>query len=105
MPCLTTTQSNNAITAPRVNFVDAEGTFFDDVATLDALNSFNKVTHHLIQVTPGKVDEYGVPDPNNRPVCRVVSKIDLRAQHERKVDAARKQAKGITGPTRRRTWS
>ncbi|KAF2628573.1 hypothetical protein BU25DRAFT_38172 [Macroventuria anomochaeta] len=89
---------DSAITAPRVNFVDAEGRFFEDVATLDALNSFNKVTHHLVQVTPGRVDEFGVQDPDHPPVCRVVSKIDLRAQHERKVDAARKQAKGITGP-------
>lgn len=89
---------DNAIKAPRVNFVDADGKFFEDVATLDALNSFNKVTHHLVQVTPGKVDEFGVQDPAHPPVCRVVSKMDLRAQHERKVDAARKQAKGITGP-------
>lgn len=87
-----------AITAPRVNYVDAHGNFFDDVATLDALNSFNRVTHHLVQVAPGRVDEYGTPDPNHRPVCRVVSKIDLRAQHEKKVDVARKQAKGVTGP-------
>ncbi|KAF9692911.1 hypothetical protein EKO04_009067 [Ascochyta lentis] len=89
---------DGAITAPRVNFVDASGKFFEDVATLDALSSFNKVTHHLVQVTPGKVDEYGEQDPDHPPVCRVVSKIDLRAQHERKVDAARKQAKGTTGP-------
>jgi translation initiation factor IF-3 len=89
---------DNAITAPRVNFVDAEGRFFEDVATLDALNSFNKVTHHLVQVTPGRVDEYGAPDPAHPPVCRVVSKMDLRAQHEKKVEVARKQAKGVTGP-------
>ena len=89
---------DNAITAPRVNFVDVDGKFHQDIATLDALASFNKVTHHLVQVTPGKVDEFGVHDPDHPPVCRVVSKIDLRAQHERKVDAARKQAKGVTGP-------
>lgn len=87
-----------AITAPRVNFVAADGAFFEDVATLDALASFNKTTHHLVQVTPGKVDEYGEPDPAHPPVCRVVSKMDLRAQHERKVEAARKQAKSVTGP-------
>lgn len=89
---------DNAITAPRVNFVDDQGRFFEDVATLDALSSFNKVTHHLVQVTPGKVDAAGDPDPDHPPVCRVVSKMDLRAQHERKVEAARKQAKGTTGP-------
>ncbi|UPX17349.1 uncharacterized protein EKO05_0007711 [Ascochyta rabiei] len=89
---------DGAINAPRVNYVDANGNYFEDVATLDALSSFNKVTHHLVQVTPGQVDEYGTPDPDHPPVCRVVSKIDLRAQHERKVDAVRKQTKGVTGP-------
>lgn len=89
---------DNAIQAPRVNFVDTQGRFFEDVATLDALGSFNRTTHHLVQVTPGKVDEHGDPDPAHPPVCRVVSKMDLRAQHERKLDAARKQAKGVTGP-------
>lgn len=84
-----------AIAAPRVNFVDADGKFHADIATLDALDSFNKTTHHLVQVTPGKVDEFGVQDPQHPPVCRVVSKIDLRAQHARKVDAARKQAMGV----------
>jgi len=81
-----------------VNFVDASGQFFEDVATLDALNSFNKVTHHLVEVSPGRVDEFGNPDPEHRPVCKVTSKIDLRAQHEKKVEAARKQAKGVVGP-------
>lgn len=89
---------DNAITAPRVNFVDADGQFFKDVATLDALDGFNRTTHHLVQVTPGEVDEYGQPDPEHLPVCRVVSKTDLRAQHEKKVDAARKQVMGVTGP-------
>jgi translation initiation factor IF-3 len=89
---------DNAISAPRVNFVDASGSFFQDVATLDALNSFNKVTHHLVEVSAGRVDEFGNPDPEHRPVCRVISKIDLRAQHEKKVEAARKQAKGVVGP-------
>ncbi|KAJ4404622.1 hypothetical protein N0V91_005772 [Didymella pomorum] len=89
---------DNAIAAPRVNFVDAEGRFFEDVATLDALNSFNKVTHHLVEVSPGRVDEFGNADPDHRPVCKVITKIELRAQHEKKVEAARKQAKGVVGP-------
>ncbi len=87
---------DNAIRAPRVNFVDADGTFFDNVATLDALNSFDRTTHHLVQVDPGRVDEYGVQDPSHPPVCRVVSKPELRKQHERKVGIAIKQAKGVT---------
>ncbi|KAF3009803.1 hypothetical protein E8E13_010112 [Curvularia kusanoi] len=89
---------DSAINAPRVNFVDAHGTFHKDMATLDALNSFDKVTHHLVQVTEGRVDEDGKHDPLYPPVCRVVSKIDLRAQHARKVELARKQALGVTGP-------
>lgn len=89
---------DNAITAPRVNFVDEEGKFHADIATLDALRSFSKVTHHLVQVTPGQVDAEGRHDPDHPPVCRVVSKMDLRAQHEKKVDIARKQHVGVTGP-------
>lgn len=89
---------DRAITAPRVNYVDEDGTFYEDIPTPDALNSFNKTTHHLVQVAPGKVDEHGTPDPAHPPVCRVVSKIDLRTQHEKKVELARKQAKGVTGP-------
>jgi translation initiation factor IF-3 len=88
---------DKAITAPRVNFVGTNGRFFEDVAILDALDSFNRVTHHLVQVTPGKVDEFGNHDPDHPPVCRVVSKMDLRAQHERKIEAARKLAKGAVG--------
>ncbi|KAH6625232.1 hypothetical protein C7974DRAFT_395685 [Boeremia exigua] len=89
---------DNAITAPRVNLVDANGVFTQDVAISNALRSYNKVTHHLVEVSPGQVDEYGEHDPAHPPVCRVVSKIDLREQHERKVDAARKQALATTGP-------
>lgn len=93
---------DNAIDAPRVNFVDAKGRFFEDVATLDALNSFNRVTHHLVQVTPGKVDELGRPNPAHPPVCRVTSKIDLRLQHSKIIEAARKQERGISGPPQKR---
>ncbi|KAF1927599.1 uncharacterized protein M421DRAFT_64410 [Didymella exigua CBS 183.55] len=92
---------DNAIAAPRVNFVDANGSFFEDVATLDALAAVPKTTHHLVQVTPGGVDEHGVADPTQPPVCRVVSKLELRGQHERRVEAARKQAKGAVGPAQK----
>jgi translation initiation factor IF-3 len=86
---------DDAITAPRINFVDENGEFFQNVPTREALDSFNRVTHHLVEVSPGRVDEYGVQDPDHPPVCRVVSKINLRAQHERKVATARRQARGV----------
>ncbi|EMD90729.1 hypothetical protein COCC4DRAFT_127220 [Bipolaris maydis ATCC 48331] len=85
---------DNAIEAERINLVDENGTFHNDVPTEEALTSYDKVTHHLVQMTPGKVDEYGELDPENLPTCRVISKIDLRAQHERKLETLRRQAKG-----------
>ncbi|KAF2851587.1 hypothetical protein T440DRAFT_467381 [Plenodomus tracheiphilus IPT5] len=77
-----------------INLVDADGTFHRDVALHDALTTFNKLTHHLVQVTPSRVDEAGNIDPHDLPTCRVTSKIDLRAQHERKLDLERRQSKG-----------
>jgi translation initiation factor IF-3 len=60
----------------------------------------NKTTHHLVQMTPGKVDEFGNYDLEDLPTCRVISKISLREQHQRKLDLARRQAKGLSaGPT------
>jgi len=83
-----------AIEADYVNLVDEERGFHKDVPIKEALASFNKVTHHLVQMTPGKVDEHGRVDPENLPTCRIVSKMDLRAQHERKLETERRQAKG-----------
>jgi translation initiation factor IF-3 len=89
-----------AIEADHVNLVDEEGAFQKAVPLKEALTSFNKVTHHLVQMAPGKVDEFGRADPNNLPTCRVISKMNLRAQHERKLETLRRQAKGhSTGPT------
>jgi translation initiation factor IF-3 len=89
---------DNAIKAPFVNVVDEEG-FHKDVPLDDALTSFNKVTHHLVQMTPGSWDENGRQDLADLPTCRVISKIDLRAQHQRKLETLRRQAKGQgTGP-------
>jgi translation initiation factor IF-3 len=85
---------DTAIEADTINLVDSEGKFHNDVPITEALASFNKTTHHLLQVTPGKVDELGRVDPHNLPTCRVISKMDLRAQHEKKLDTLRRQAKG-----------
>ncbi|KAL6711441.1 hypothetical protein ACN47E_004375 [Coniothyrium glycines] len=54
----------------------------------------NRTTHHLIQLTPGGVDAAGYPDPEDPPVCREVTKIDLRAKHQRKLDILRRQQQG-----------
>jgi translation initiation factor IF-3 len=92
---------DSAIEADVVNVVNADGTFHNGVPLDEALRSINKTTHHLVQLTPGKFDEAGRPDPENLPTCRVISKIDLRAQHERKLELMRRQEKGRsgTGPT------
>ncbi|CAO2651736.1 Nn.00g000190.m01.CDS01 [Neocucurbitaria sp. VM-36] len=89
-----------AIQADAINLVDETGKFHTDVPLNDALASFNKVTHHLVQMTPGKIDASGRADPANLPTCRIISKMDLRAQHQRKLDTLRRQAKGqTTGPS------
>lgn len=90
---------DKAIEADHINLVDDEGKFHDNIPLSRALASFNRVTHHLVQVSPGKVDEMGRPDPADPPTCRVVSKMDLRSQHERKLELLRRQAKGLgAGP-------
>ncbi|KAJ4376303.1 hypothetical protein N0V83_001586 [Neocucurbitaria cava] len=91
---------DTAIEADAINLVDEDGKFHTDVPLDEALASFNKVTHHLVQVTPGKVDELGRADPANLPTCRILTKMDLRAQHQRKLETLRRQAKGqTTGPS------
>ncbi|KAF1938439.1 hypothetical protein EJ02DRAFT_457896 [Clathrospora elynae] len=91
---------DSAIAADAVNLVDEDGRFHNGVPLNEALAGFNKTTHHLVQMTPGKVDEYGRADPDNLPTCRVISKMDLRAQHQRKLETLRRQAKGQgAGPT------
>jgi translation initiation factor IF-3 len=92
---------DSAIEAEVINLVDPDGTYHKYVPLDQALRSFNKVTHHLVQMNPGKVDEAGNQDPDNLPTCRVISKIDLRAQHERKLETMRRQEKGrsASGPT------
>lgn len=86
-----------AIQAERINFVDDQGTFHAGVQLNEVLTTMNKTTHHVVQVTPGKVDELGRSDIANPPTCRLVSKMDLRAQHERKLDTMRRQARHSAG--------
>lgn len=85
---------DNAISALRINFIDINGRFHQDIATVDAQQSLNRTTHHLVLVSPGRMDEYGQPDPNFLPTCKAISKIDLRNQHQKKLDIERRKAKG-----------
>ncbi|KAH7068010.1 hypothetical protein BKA63DRAFT_520942 [Paraphoma chrysanthemicola] len=85
---------DNAIKSPRINLVDEAGNYKPDVPIQDALFQVNPKTHYLVQMTPGKVDEYGNPDPDDLPTCRIVTKMALREQHSRKLDTLRRQAKG-----------
>ncbi|KAF1849550.1 uncharacterized protein K460DRAFT_404764 [Cucurbitaria berberidis CBS 394.84] len=90
---------DRAIEADNINLVDKDGTFHNSVPLSEALSSFNKVTHHLVQMSAGKVDNLGRIDSLNIPTCRVISKMELRAQHQRKLDILRRQAKNqSTGP-------
>ncbi|KAH8724160.1 hypothetical protein GQ44DRAFT_760581 [Phaeosphaeriaceae sp. PMI808] len=90
---------NNAIESARINFVDEHGKYNPNVAIEDALSVVNKTTHYLVQMTPVKVDDFGTPDPDSLPTCRIVSKMALREQHERKLETLRRQAKGLSaGP-------
>jgi translation initiation factor IF-3 len=93
---------DSAIRSPRINFVDENAKFHPDVPLQDALFKVNKTTHHLVQMSPGKVDEYGNQDPDDLPTCRVISKMALREQHQRKLETLRRQAKGqSTGPAQK----
>jgi translation initiation factor IF-3 len=91
---------DSAIRSNRINFVDDQGNFHPNMPLADALFKVNKTTHYLMQVTPGSVDEYGNQDPNDLPTCRTITKMALREQHQKKLDTARRQAKGLgVGPT------
>ena len=85
---------DNAIEADYINLVSKKGEFYSGVPLEEALMSFDRVTHHLVEVSPGKVDELGRPDPEHPPTCRIMSKMDLREQHQRKLELMRKQEKG-----------
>jgi translation initiation factor IF-3 len=91
---------DDAIRFPYINFIDDSGAYHADVSLTDALRSFNRVNFHLVLVAEPRVTESGEPDPDSLPTCKVVSKIDLRSQHQKKLDIARRAAKGMgAGPS------
>ncbi|KAF2867734.1 hypothetical protein BDV95DRAFT_550866 [Massariosphaeria phaeospora] len=83
-----------AITAPYINLVDLDGLFHPSIDKRMATHYYDEETHHLLQVSPGRVDEYGAPHPSHPPTCKPISKMELRAQHKRKLDIERRQARG-----------
>jgi translation initiation factor IF-3 len=90
---------DKAIETPRINLVDEDGTFYPNVSLADVLYDMDKTRNHLVQLTPAKLDEFGRYDPDDLPTCRITNKIHLREQHERKLDIARRNAKGLgAGP-------
>lgn len=88
---------DSAIQAENINLVDQHGEFHKSVPLNEALTNFDRTTHCLVEVNPGKVDELGRPDPENPPTCRVMSKMELRDQHERKLDLMRQQQQQSKG--------
>ncbi|KAF2748837.1 hypothetical protein M011DRAFT_399859 [Sporormia fimetaria CBS 119925] len=93
---------DTAIQGSHINYVDLTGRFHKYIPLSDALTSFDRSTHHLLLVSAGRVDESGLTDPAHPPVCKVVSKIELRQQHGKKMDLQRRQAKGLgAGPAQK----
>ncbi|CAI6332400.1 unnamed protein product [Periconia digitata] len=91
---------DKAIDADYIDYVDLDGVFHENVYIHDVFSSYNRVTHYLLLVTPASVDEAGNPKPGSLPVCKIVAKIDLRMQFEKKVAIERRTqlGKGV-GPS------
>jgi translation initiation factor IF-3 len=88
---------DNAISGSHVNLVDADGVFHPNVPIATALRKYNRVTHHLLLVDPGTVDEFGISDPEDLPTCKVISKIELRNQFQKKVELKQREETGKLG--------
>ena len=85
---------DNAIQAEQINLIDESGTYHNNINIDHAMRKYNRVTHHLLLITEGKTNELGQPDPENLPVCKIISKMELRNQYNRKIDIARKAERG-----------
>ena len=85
---------DRAIHAEHINLIDLNGDFHPNIPMDQATRKINRVTHHILLVSDGKVDEFGRQDPNQLPTCKVISKMDLRNQYNRKIDLQRKAERG-----------
>ncbi|PSN66261.1 hypothetical protein BS50DRAFT_574716 [Corynespora cassiicola Philippines] len=83
---------DNAIKAAVVNVVDSNGIFQREIPVDEV--RYDRKTEYLLQVTPDKLDGSGKLDPSFVPTCKIVSKMDLRQQLNRKLEIERRQAKG-----------
>lgn len=85
---------DEAIKADTINLVDTEGKFHANISILSAVSLVDPEVHHLVQMTPMKLDAFGRPDRHDVPTCRITDKRALREQFERKLSVVRRQAKG-----------
>lgn len=85
---------DNAIKSDYINLIDDSGKMHRNVPFDEAMRSFNRTLNHLVLIEGGKLDMFGRPDPENPPICKVVSKMDLRLKHQKKLDLERKEKKG-----------
>lgn len=90
-PATTQYPVDGAIKSDHINLVTEEG-FQRDVPTKDVLRTVNRATHHLVQVAPANAN-----DPFSLPTCKVISKIDLRAQEAKRVEVEKAQKKAAKG--------
>ncbi|KAF2686866.1 hypothetical protein K458DRAFT_476577 [Lentithecium fluviatile CBS 122367] len=88
---------DDAIEASHVNLVDERGIFLNNMPIEQALKNYNRTTHHLLLVAPGTVDEFGISDPEDMPICKIVSKIDLRKQFAKKLELKAREESGRLG--------
>lgn len=85
---------DKAIKSTYIHFIDESGQFHRNVRVDNVTPRINRVTHHLLQVTEGEVDEFGNPNPDRPPICKIISKIDLRTQYNKKLDIEKQASKG-----------
>ncbi|KAF2659846.1 hypothetical protein K491DRAFT_688944 [Lophiostoma macrostomum CBS 122681] len=85
---------DNAITAPVINLIDLDGKYYENVPLSEALSSFPRMQNHLLQVSAAEEDEDGGSVEGSVPTCKVVPRMQLRLQHQRKLDIERRQKQG-----------
>ena len=74
-----------------VHIVDSSGKLGPAITRFDALHSFDRQTHHLVQVAPLLESDPATGEPTP-PVCKVISKEELRAIERSKSKAKTKKS-------------
>ncbi|KAJ4351235.1 uncharacterized protein N0V89_006574 [Didymosphaeria variabile] len=96
---------DNAIQANEINLIDERGNFNPNVYYNDAMRKFNRVTHHLLLISEGRTNEFGEQDPEHLPTCKIISKMELRSQYNKKIEIARKLEKGPSTKNLELNWA